>query len=79
MPQQDTSNLETRVMRLEESLALRDREVEQLNAALTEQQREINELRKQLDLLAGRYRSLREALQQDEEGPEPLPPHYLPK
>ncbi|MGE4470032.1 MAG: SlyX family protein [Desulfovibrio sp.] len=76
-----TTPLEERLTRLEEEQALRDREVEQLNAVVTEQQKELAELRKRLDLLAGRYRALRESMADNDsdQGEDPLPPHYLPR
>lgn len=71
--------MEERLIRLEEIQALRDREVEELSRALADQQREIDELRKQMDILAGRYRDLRSVLSDGEEGDDPPPPHYLPR
>ncbi|MGE4291380.1 MAG: SlyX family protein [Desulfovibrio sp.] len=71
--------MEERLTRLEEQQALRDSEVEELSRVVAEQQQEIMELRKQLEILAGRYRALRAALPEGEKGEDPLPPHYLPR
>jgi SlyX protein len=73
------SGMESRLVRLEELQALRDREVEELNRVVAQQQMEITELRRQMEILAGRYRALRTALPEGEEGEDPLPPHYLPR
>lgn len=70
---------EDRLIRLEELLALQGRDLEELNRVVAGQQREITELRKRLDILAGGYRELRAALPKDEQGEDPLPPHYLPR
>lgn len=71
---------EERWLDFEESHARLQREVEVLSDVVAGQQRELDELRKEMEILAGRYRDLRDGLASREgQGEDPLPPHYLPR
>lgn len=67
--------MEERVERLENAVALQDRTIEKLNDVVFEQQKQIDNLEKQLELLAGKYRQLKEAAVQGPPDDAP-PPHY---
>ncbi len=70
--------MEDRIIRLEETLALQDRTIEQLSEALGEQQIEISALTRQLQVLAARFNDF--GATQDSGSTPPAddaPPHYL--
>lgn len=64
-----------RIDHLESRLAFQDHTIEQLNLELTQQQRQLEKLRLQLDLLVNRMREMQtsQIASQAEETP---PPHY---
>jgi SlyX protein len=64
-----------RIDHLESRLAFQDHTIEQLNQELTQQQRQLEKLRLQLDLLVNRMREMQvsQIASQAEETP---PPHY---
>jgi len=64
-----------RIDHLESRLAFQDHTIEQLNQELTQQQRQLEKLRLQLDLLVNRMREMQvsQVASQAEETP---PPHY---
>jgi SlyX protein len=63
-----------RIAALEIRIAYQDQTIEELNAALTAQWREIDQLRRDMRLLEAQ---LREAVAPGPDGtPEPPPPHY---
>jgi len=64
-----------RIDHLESRLAFQDHTIEQLNHELTQQQRQLEKLRLQLDLLVNRMREMQvsQIASQAEETP---PPHY---
>ncbi len=67
--------MEKRVERLEDLVALQDRTIEKLSDRLYEQQRQIRDLEKIVERLAGKVKALGE----DRDNPGPLdvpPPHY---
>lgn len=68
--------MEDRIIRLEETVAIQERIIEQLSDALTEQQVEIAEMSKQLRLLGERVKNVGPG-SDNEPGDEPPPPHYL--
>lgn len=69
------TQLEARVEALESTIAYQDQAIEDLNAALTLQAREIEALRRELDRLSAHLRdvALHPALTPEQ---EPPPPHY---
>ena len=68
-------DMEHRIERLEETLALQDRMMEQLNQVVIEQQRQIDQLTRQITLLADRVKGLN-LEENGGAGDEPPPPHY---
>ena len=68
--------MEDRIIRLEESVALQDRIIEQLSDALAAQQSEIETLTRQVQLLSQRVKTAGDV---GDEGPDDNqpPPHYL--
>ncbi len=68
-------HLVERLDSLESRLAFQDHTIEQLNQELTQQQRQVEKLRQQLDLLVSRLREMQlsQVASQAEETP---PPHY---
>ncbi len=67
--------MEDRIERLENAVALQDRTIEKLNDVLFEQQKQIDNLEKQMEMLAVKYRQLKESAAQGEFDDVP-PPHY---
>ncbi len=64
--------MEERLDKIEETLALQERTLEQLSEVLTTQQAELNELHRQIRFLAERVKTAA-----SEPSEEPPPPHYL--
>lgn len=69
-----STELEQRLIELETRQAFQDDTLQTLNDVLVDQQRQIDRLQHQLNLLAARQEALQTQL--DQEQPEPLPPHY---
>lgn len=67
--------LEERVARLEENLYFQERLVNDLNAALTAQQRQIDAMERTLEELRAQMQELRQVLE-DGGGVNVPPPHY---
>ncbi len=69
------TDMEQRVARLEESVFFQERLIADLNAALTAQQRQLDELGREAEWLRPRLKAALEAL--GSEGPANVPPpHY---
>lgn len=67
--------MEKRIERLENLISLQDRTMEDLSDTVYKQQREIDDLRKLVERLAGKVRELDAQIDQD--GPADIPPpHY---
>lgn len=71
--------MEYRVIRLEETIAMQDRLIEQLSDALAAQQAEIDEMKRKLTLLGERVKGVMDSGGRADSEPddEPPPPHYL--
>lgn len=68
--------MEDRIERLENLVSLQDRTIEELNQALYEQQKELSDMKKIVERLAGRVRDLNEAMDQAGGHENTPPPHY---
>ncbi|QJB56180.1 SlyX family protein [Pseudodesulfovibrio sp. zrk46] len=67
--------MEDRIERLENLVTLQDRTIESLNDQIYEQQKQINDLQRLVERLAGKVRDLDAAM--DSDGPLDVPPpHY---
>jgi len=64
-----------RINELETQLAFQESTVTSLNAAVTDQQQQIDLLREQLEYVKAQMQSLAEVVDSPE-GDEPPPPHY---
>lgn len=62
------------LIQIQTQLAFQERTVEKLNEVVIAQQRQIDELEKQMKILANKLRDV--ALSDQVETPEPPPPHY---
>ncbi|MFA7166908.1 MAG: SlyX family protein [Desulfoplanes sp.] len=62
------------LIQIQTQLAFQDRTIEKLNEVVTAQQRQLDEIEKQMKFLAGKLRDV--ALSDQGESPEPPPPHY---
>lgn len=69
--------MEDKIVRLESDHALLERTVEQLNDVVTAQQRQIDRLEREMELLAGKLKNVAAAAQQRPQD-DPPPPHYQP-
>ncbi|ADU61360.1 MAG: SlyX family protein [Pseudodesulfovibrio sp.] len=67
--------METRVERLESLVALQDQTIEKLSDMVYEQQRQLSDLTKQVERLAGKLRDMGDVLDQSG-GHDAPPPHY---
>jgi SlyX protein len=67
--------METRVERLESLVALQDQTIEKLSDMVYEQQRQLSDLAKQVERLAGKLREMDDFLDQSG-GHDAPPPHY---
>ncbi|KAB1441662.1 SlyX family protein [Pseudodesulfovibrio senegalensis] len=66
--------MEDRIERLESAVAQQDNTIEELNRVVFDQQKQIDELEKKLELLAAKFREMAEA--QDTGFVDTPPPHY---
>ncbi|MUM77255.1 SlyX protein [Pseudodesulfovibrio sp. F-1] len=67
--------METRIERLESLVALQDQTIEKLSDAVFDQQRQLTDLTRQVERMAGKLREMDDVLSQS--GPADLPPpHY---
>ena len=62
------------LIQIQTQLAFQDRTIEKLNEVMTAQQRQLDEIEKQIKFLASKLRDV--ALSDQGESPEPPPPHY---
>ncbi|QGY39716.1 SlyX protein [Pseudodesulfovibrio cashew] len=67
--------MEERIERLENLVSLQDRTIEKLSDTVYDQQKQITDLRKVVERLAGKLRDIDEALDQSG-GVDTPPPHY---
>lgn len=67
--------MEDRIERLENLVTLQDRTIEKLSDTLFEQQKQITDLHRFMERMAGKLRELDAAVDQGS-GPEAPPPHY---
>ena len=69
--------MEQRIVELESKLAFQDHTVEQLNQVVIAQQREIDQLHKEVERLKQQFKTLAEQASQSHNfDDEPPPPHY---
>ena len=68
--------MEDRIERLENLVSLQDRAIEKLSDTLFEQEKELTDLRKLLERLAGKMRDLDDAVSQSTGHENIPPPHY---
>ena len=64
-----------RIEQLEVRIAYQDRVIEDLNATVTEQWKQIDQLAKQIARMSDRLKSVEDTAPAPD-GPEPPPPHY---
>ena len=64
-----------RIEQLEVRIAYQDRVIEDLNATVTEQWKQIDQLAKQIARMSDRLKSVEDNVPAPD-GPEPPPPHY---
>lgn len=67
--------METRIERLESLVALQDQTIEKLSDMVYEQQRQLSDLAKQMERMAGKLREMDDVLDQAG-GHDAPPPHY---
>lgn len=69
-----------RLIRLEEQCYFQERRLEALNEALTRQQRQMDEMERQMGDMRRLLRLMWQRMDQDGDAPEnSLPPHYMPE
>ena len=71
----ETETLNARIDALETRVAHQDRMLDDLNATITAQWKEIENLSRQIARLGDQLQEVRDSAAQAE-GPEPPPPHY---
>ena len=64
-----------RIEQLEVRIAYQDRVIEELNATVTDQWKQIDQLAKQIARMSDRLKSVEDTAPASD-GPEPAPPHY---
>lgn len=67
--------METRIERLESLVALQDQTIEKLSDMVYEQQRQLSDLARQMERMAGKLREMDDVLDQSG-GHDAPPPHY---
>lgn len=67
--------MEDRLERLENLVTLQDRTIEKLSDTIYEQQKQIDDLHRIMERIAGKLRELGDTMDGDS-GPDAPPPHY---
>lgn len=67
--------MEERLIELETRLAFQDHVVQELNDVVVRQQREIDDLRREIEMLSNQLKTLAPSLVENRSD-EPPPPHY---
>ena len=67
--------MENKIIELQSKLAFQDETINELNAVITDQQQQLDQLREEIRLLGLRIASVAESSNVSD-GKEPPPPHY---